>query len=99
MASEWDKLQNWNDMHHEEIARSIVNDIALALEEYGKNNGYNLPSQFYQDMAWGGLQETDTFKKLPFADQQRILNVISTELTGADSNGITKTQNGKKAGC
>lgn len=99
MVSEWGVMQNWNNIHHEEIARSIVNDVALALEEYGKSNGYNLPSQFYQDMAWGGLQDTTTFKNLPFADQQRILDVIATELTGADTNGNTKTQNGKKAGC
>lgn len=99
MVSEWDKLQNWNDIHHEEIARSIVNDVAIALEEYGSNNGYNLPKQFYQDMAWGGLQETSTFKKLPFNEQQRILDVIATEFTGADTNGNVKPQKGKKAGC
>ena len=99
MVSEWGVMNDWNKLHHEEIARSIVNDVALALEEYGKSDGYNLPSQFYQDMAWGGLQDTTTFKNLPFADQQRILNVISTELTGADTNGNAKLQKGKKAGC
>jgi hypothetical protein len=99
MVSEWGVINDWNKLHHEEIARSIVNDVALALEEYGKSNGYNLPSQFYQDMAWGGLQDTITFKSLPFVDQQRILNVISTELTGADINGNAKQQKGKKAGC
>lgn len=99
MVSEWGELQNWNAIHHEEIARSIVKDVALALEEYGKSSGYNLTSQFYQDMAWGGLQDTNTFKKLPFTDQQRILNVISIELTGTNTNGNSKQQNGKKAGC
>ncbi len=99
MVSEWGVMQNWNNIHHEEIARSIVNEVAISLEEYGKNNGYNLPSQFYQDMAWGGLQETSTFKNLPLAEQQRILNVISTELTGADINGNIKQQFGKRAGC
>jgi hypothetical protein len=58
MASEWDKLQNWNDIHHEEIARSIVNDVAIALEEYGSNNGYNLPKQFYQDMTMGRFERS-----------------------------------------
>jgi hypothetical protein len=99
MVSEWGVMNDWNKLHHEEIARSIVNEVALALEEYGKSNGYNLPSQFYQDIAWGGLKDTTTFKNLPFADQQRILNVISTELTGADTNGNAKLQKGKKAGC
>jgi hypothetical protein len=80
-----------------EMAEKYVDAMASALQEYDAN--YTVPYQVYQDLAWGGLQETDTFKKLPFADQQRILNVISTELTGADTNGITKTQNGKKTGC
>ncbi len=50
-------------------------------------------------MAWGGLQDTTTFKKLPLIEQRRILNIISTELTGTDIGGNVKQQNGKKAGC
>ena len=99
MVSEWGKLQNWNDVHHQEIARSIVNDVAIALEEYGKNQGYNLTKQFYEDMSWGGLQDTSTFKSLSPTNQKRILNTISTELTGKDTNGNVKSQMGKNAGC
>ncbi|WKB80389.1 hypothetical protein QYR09_11570 [Cellulophaga lytica] len=99
MVAEWGKLQNWNDVHHEEIARSIVNDVAISLQEYGKNNGYNLTSQFYSDMAWGGLQNTSTFKGLPANDRKRILDTIAIELTGKDVNGNNKTQKGKNAGC
>ena len=57
------------------------------------------PDQIYSDLTWGGLQDTNTFKKLQFTDQQRILNVISIELTGTNTNGNSKQQNGKKAGC
>ena len=99
MVSEWGKLQNWNDVHHQEIARSIVSEVALALEEYGKNNGYNLTKQFYEDMAWGGLQDTSTFKSLSPTDQKRILNTISIELTGMDTNGNVKSQQVKNAKC
>jgi hypothetical protein len=99
MVAEWGKLQNWNDVHHEEIARSIVNDVAISLEEYGKAKGYNLSSQFYKDMAWGGLQDTSTFKGLSTSDKKRILDTIAIELTGRDTNGNNKTQKGKKAGC
>ena len=99
MVAEWGKLQNWNDVHHEEIARSIVKDVAISLEEYGKAKGYKLSSQFYKDMAWGGLHTTSTFKALPTADKKRILDIIAVELTGMNTNGNSKTQKGKKAGC
>ena len=99
MVAEWGRLQNWNDVHHEEIARSIVNDISLALKEYGAKKGYNLSQQFCDDMAWAGLQNTAVFKSLPTTDQDRILNTIAVELTGKDTNGQNQPQKGTKAGC
>ena len=99
MVQDWGIKQNWNDVHHEEIARSLVSLVGAALESYGKNEGYTLSNQFYEDMAWAGLQDTSTFKALPSADQKRILDTISVELTGNDVNGNSKTQKGKKAGC
>jgi len=50
-------------------------------------------------MAWGGLLETDAFKALPKKDQERISNVLQTELTGLDADGDEKPQKGKKTGC
>ncbi len=99
MVAEWGRLQNWNAVHHEEFARSIVNDIASSLEEYGRIQGYNLSSQFYKAMAWGGLQSTSTFQGMSTSTKNRILNVISVELTGKDLNGNFKTQHGSNAGC
>jgi hypothetical protein len=99
MVNDWGVKQNWNAVHHEEIARSLVNSIGSALEVYGVSQGYNLTKQFYQDMAWAGLQTTDAFKALPSSEQKRILDTILTELTGKDSNEEVKTQKGKKAGC
>jgi len=50
MVQDWNIFQNWNDVHHEEFARSLVTGIADALEEYGINRGYNHSRQFYEDI-------------------------------------------------
>lgn len=99
MVQDWATLQNWNDVQHEEISRSLINPIATALEDYGISQGYNLGQQFYEDMAWGGLQGTNVFNSLSQADKSRILDTIATELTGKDTNNNNKTQKGQNAGC
>lgn len=99
MVTDWGVKQNWNAVHHEEIARSLVKSIGEALEVYGISQGFNLTKQFYEDMAWGGLQTSDAFKALPSSEKQRISDTLATELTGMDTNGDTKPQKGKKAGC
>lgn len=99
LVNEWGKKRDLNYSHHQEIARNLVPSIANALENYGVANGYNLSKEFYNDMAWSSLQETDAFKALPDKDQKRILDTIFTELTGADSEDIKKDQKGKKVGC
>lgn len=99
MVEDWGRLQNWNDVHHEEFARSLVNDIAIILKEYGQMNGYNLSDQFYNDLAWGGLQETNAFNQNVFFQRTRILNTIKIELTGKNLNGSSQNQKGNDAGC
>lgn len=99
MVQDWNIYQNWNQVHHEEFARSLVRDIADALQEFGINRGYSLSRQFYEDMSWAGLQGTTTFNNLSPTDKQRILEVNSIELTKKDTNGLTKPQKGKSAGC
>lgn len=43
---------------HDYMASNYISPLASALEEYGNNFlGYNLPTQFYQDLAWGGLMD------------------------------------------
>ncbi|WP_318311114.1 hypothetical protein [Flagellimonas crocea] len=44
-----------NDTEHAEFVRNYVSQISSALKDYGIKNGYVLPNQFYEDMAWGGL--------------------------------------------
>ncbi len=99
MVQDWGALQNWNDVHHEEIARSLVTMVAAALQDYGELMGYNLSTQFYEDMSWAGLQNTSTFNALSASEQKRILDVIAVELTGEDTDGNIKSQKGTDAGC
>ena len=51
-------LQNYPDQNvaqHAEFVRNFVNGIASALEAFGKYRGHNISSQYYKDLAWGGL--------------------------------------------
>lgn len=99
MVQDWGTLQNWDAVHHQEFARSLVTAIADALQTYGVSKGYSLPRQFYEDMSWAGLQSTPTFKNLPSTDQARILDTIAVELTSMDTRGNSISQKGKNAGC
>lgn len=82
LIHEWEKSKhpNLNDVQHNEMTRSFVNEIATALKEYGISKGYILTDEFYEDMAWGGLQSTKAFQDLAPDDQVRIQNRLSAEL-------------------
>ncbi len=97
MVEDWSNLQNWNDVHHEEFARSLVTDIALILKEFGQFKGYNLSDDFYIKLAWGGLEGTSSFDAL--SNKNEIRDIIRIELTGKNTNGYEKPQNGTNAGC
>ena len=101
MIRDWSNKINpdLNEIQHNEIARSFVKSIGDALEVYGISQGYNLSKEFYQDMAWAGLQDIKAFKELSSTEQKRILDTIATELTGMDIDGDYKSQKGKKSGC
>lgn len=99
LVDDWNVKSNWNYVHHEEFARSLVNEIGTALKNYGIKKGYNLSDQFYNDLAWGGLESTSTFKNLSNSDKDRIREIIHIEQVGEDLNGNTKPQKGKKGGC
>lgn len=90
--------QDINNIHHFELT-FWVNNLADALQQYGQSKGYALPTQFYQDMSWAGLESTQAYKSLPGNTKQRIQNTIQTELTGTNSAGNSTIQNGKRPGC
>lgn len=78
---------NANDTHHHVFAETtIISEIATALKEYGMLKGYNLTQQFCEDMAWGGLNETQAFLALPQSQRERILCTISAERKNSDVN-------------
>lgn len=102
-----------NQIQHAEFVRNFVNEIAIALEQYGRNKGYGHTSQFYQDLAWGGLTHTGTYDASgnpiettwfqssvsSATDRKRIVDTVTIEQTGKDFSGLTKTQKGTNAGC
>jgi hypothetical protein len=92
-------VANPNIPQHNFIAQDLLNDIAYALQQYGVSQGYSLPSQFYSDMAWGGLESSNSFKKLSQADRERISDVLRVEATGVDTQGNYQKQQGNNAGC
>ncbi|MCH7400179.1 hypothetical protein MM236_19455 [Belliella sp. DSM 107340] len=65
------------------VETKFLNDIATELRNYAAGVGYNvntLGNQFFKDMAWGGLDETDVFEALPLSERNRIKNRIGAEL-------------------
>lgn len=43
---------------------NYVESIASSLSVYGNNNGHSNSFNYYKRLAWGGLQNTPTFKTL-----------------------------------
>lgn len=80
------KNPNFNDIQHDEMVRSFMNNIATSLKEFGLSRGYSLSDQFYSDMAWGGLTNTRAFSKLSFDDQDRISDRLNAELSSQTIN-------------
>lgn len=81
------------DKHHELIANSYVFAIALAIQEFhtGEINTSGYPNQVYLDLAWGGLTDTDYFKRTypddpsnkNYQDRVRIFGRINAEKIGS----------------
>ena len=71
--------QYFNIYQHQEIARNYVSAISGALAEWDDDQN---SLQYYEDLAWGGLFETQIFKETPdltVADRKRILEVNIAE--------------------
>ncbi|MEZ7506138.1 hypothetical protein [Flavobacterium sp. Arc2] len=69
----------WNKYHHEEMSRNYVTTIANALAIWDNNQNN---SQYYTDLAWGGLIETDIFNQttaLTAEDRVRIAESNKSE--------------------
>lgn len=97
-VEDYAKSKNMNDAQHNEMVNKFVGSVAGNLITYGKNQGYNLPDQFYYDLAWGGLQGTKAFTNLSDKVQKRINDVILSEQSGKDSEGKISAPKGKTTG-
>ena len=82
-----------NQTHHNLFAETkFLNDIAVELRNFATSSGYNinlLGNQYFKDMAWGGLHDTDLFKNLNQSDQARIKNLLLAENSNSTQNNIT----------
>ncbi len=101
LVEDWttSKNPNLNDIQHNEMVRSKIGEIATTLKLYGQSQGYNIPYQYYSDLAWGGLTNTKAFKALSTTDQNRIIDVILTEQSGTNGAGNPSSFKGKPSGC
>ena len=98
-----EKRPDLNEVHHNEMTRNFVSQMAISLKEYGDSKGYTFPSnyakdQFYGDLAWGGFYNTKAFKELSTSEQSRIKDTISVEQTGKNISGVIQTKNGTSGG-
>ncbi|MGY6521820.1 MAG: hypothetical protein ACXIUD_08840 [Mongoliitalea sp.] len=76
-----------NDPHHNLFVETkFLNDIEIELKNYAISQNYiisTLGSDYFKDMAWGGLAETDVFKNSKtISEQNRINDRINAEING-----------------
>lgn len=72
-----------NNPHHNFMADYYREAMEKGLKDYANANGLNYPNQLYKDLAWAGLQGTDSWSNM-FADpaytaseQKRIIKAIN----------------------
>lgn len=75
------KYADYNQIQHDEIEKTFVNDIASALKEYGDNTNTDANDIIYNDLAWGGLNVQNS-RLLTDKEKRRIQNRLSTEQSG-----------------
>lgn len=95
---------NNNDQYEgaqHEILLELVSEMASALKNYGVQNGYSLPSDFYSDLSWGGLTHLKDpngaiiinplfVNAVPNAnDRTRIIKTIAAEVTNSTQGSLT----------
>lgn len=78
---------NYNPIHHNLFVENMfLNNIAVELKHFAESLGY--PSsilndnQFFLDMAWAGLTDTDVYKNLSEVDKTRISKTYYSEING-----------------
>jgi len=100
----WNDNNNLEATHHEVFVTSFVQKIATSLAEYGDSKGYKFTTatektQFYENMAWGGLEGTAAFGKLSATKQASIANLIRLEQFNTKPVGSNNIQKGTRLSC
>jgi hypothetical protein len=75
------KYADYNQIQHDEIEKTFVNDIASALKEYSVNTNMDANDLIYYDLAWGGLNVQNS-RLLTDKEKRRIQNRLSAEQSG-----------------
>lgn len=84
---------NPNALHHEIIGRSFVDPLKDAIKEY---DNATHSDQFYEDIAWGALENTSTFNALfptGSSDRARVINTNKAEDTNTTQGNISPKGN------
>jgi len=71
-----------NSLQHEIFVKDFIKALAKSVEAFGINSGYNIPSEYYIDLAWKALEDTKAFKNISNEDKTRILDIIIGEKYG-----------------
>ncbi len=92
----WQKLRSINAIpgsslsaQHDQMAQKFIEPLKEALKEWHKNDKRS--DEYYEDMAWGALIDTDTFEHYYPKDSKsykRVLNRNAAEDEGSNSNGV-----------
>ncbi|MDO1513227.1 hypothetical protein Q2T41_11220 [Maribacter confluentis] len=80
---------NPNRLHPEEISRKFITPLQDALKEW---DGAKESNRYYEDLAWGALFDTDTFKyfhPIGSVSRLRIMNINAAEDNNNISNGTS----------
>ena len=83
MVTAWNNETNpdFNEIQHQEMALSFVDDIAFALQEVNERQGVVADNSIYLDLAWGGLdfQNNESFDD---TDKERIqIRLVAAQLS------------------
>jgi hypothetical protein len=86
MVKAWNRAKHpdYNQVQHDQMERSFVDDIAAVLKEFGTSLGLQMDDLDYKDMAWGGLDFLNN-TSLTDDDKDRIGHRLLAEQTNARS--------------
>ena len=83
IVTAWNNQTNpdFNEIQHQEMALSFVDDIAFALQEVNERQGVVADNSIYLDLAWGGLDFQNN-ESLDDTDKERIqIRLVAAQLS------------------